>query len=168
MPVFWGCLSPHSAALVFFALDTLSICLYSHKNQCLRWSPLSPLSLRSQVLSEHEETTVAQERQVHWWRERKAEKNLHTYVTWVVQRSFSAAVAVKVLFCLWESLSLGHFKSHVAVSPSRRWKYISLCLLLQKSINHSVGFGNLVPSLAVFRSQSYFRAGTYTACIKIE
>lgn len=67
-----------------------------------------------------------------------------------------------------ENLRLATFKSRVSVSPCRLSKYISLCLLLQKSINHSVYFGNLVPSLAIFRSLSYFRASTYTACIKIK
>lgn len=88
---------------------------------------------------------------------------------------FKGCSAVQLLFsyvlsfqCLLKNLRLDHFNSPVSVSPSRLSKYISLRLLLQKSINHSVDFGNLVPSLAVFRSLSYFRASTYTACIKIK
>lgn len=55
-----------------------------------------------------------------------------------------------------ENLRLDHFSALVSVSPSELSKYISLRLFLQKSMNHSVDFGNLVPSLAVFRSLSYF------------
>lgn len=40
--------------------------------------------------------------------------------------------------------------------------------IITESINNSLEFGNFVPSLAVFRSLSYFRANTYTACIKIK
>lgn len=55
--------------------------------------------------------------------------------------------------------------SGVSVALQRLSKYIRLGLLLQKSINPSVDFCNLVPSLAVFRSLSYFRGSTYTPLV---
>lgn len=69
MAVFRDCLPPRSAALFFFALNALSICLYSHKNQSLRWGPLAlylyphrPSSVQAQGLSKHGESTRSSRR----------------------------------------------------------------------------------------------------------
>lgn len=76
----------------------------------------------------------------------------------------------ELMFCLLTSRKpqFGQFKQPCFCVSIQALKIHHPPFIITESINNSLDFGNFVPSLAVFRSLSYFRASTYTACIKIK